>query len=639
MSALVCPRCQRANPDAAAFCYFDGAELRARAGGAAAPLYNRMAQEFVFPSGRRCRTYDELAQACEDDWSAAKGLLKQGAFRQFFAANGRADLVRATQEAMALPDADMGLTTFVGALPASKVQTPRLDLSPRRILLGNLLAGETRQVPLTVSNEGQGTLQGTLTVSEGGDWLKIAGASNGQAALKTPRTQQLTLQVDTRGLPSLQTYGAKLTVVTNGGVAEVPVRMDLVPHGFSRPPFQGVKAPREMAERMRSQPKAAVPLMESGEIARWFAANGWDFPVRGPQARGVAGIQQFFEAMGLSRPPAVQVSQADVRLRCQYPEVVRHRIRLHTSSRKWVYAHVESDSPWLRVLTPDVSGPQQTAVDFEADAKLLPAGGAAKGRLLIVANAGQTLPVHVIAEGEGVPRPPSAARGLLQPVLAMALAFFLVRLLLVPVLDFIARPAAARAAAAKVGHPVNKDSRLSETGGWLSVPWGRIFFGTEPTIPADRLQPTSAGEVATRELLQYFAGSFVRTVVLLTWWVGAVLGAWYVVRRGAVSDLPWGLIAGAVAGVAGAATLACVILGAEAIPLWVWGTSSPGLALLVVWVIWALLWWTAVGAGVALILGLVAPWRRAILRPVQDGLANLFRICGLRGLARAWSAS
>src|SRR5262245_21567774 len=359
----VCPRCQRANPDIALFCYNDGAELKPGAGA----QINRLAREFVFPSGRRCQTFDDLARGCQDDWTIARDLLKQGVFGQYFSAIGRLDLARATQEAMTQADPDIALTMLLGALPVSPGQAPKLDINPRRILLGNLLAGETRQVQVTVNNQGQGVLQGTLKVSEGGDWLKIAGASDGQCPIRTGRDQQVVLQVDTRKLPAAQSYGAKLTVVTNGGVVEVPVRMDVVAQPFGRGPFQGAKTPREMAVKMRGQPKAAVPLLENGEILRWFQSNGWNYPVRGQPARGVAGVQQFFEAMGLSKPPAVQVSQSETRFIVHYPECVRGQVSILTPAKKWVYASVESDSPWLRVLTPSPAGPQQAAIGFEVD--------------------------------------------------------------------------------------------------------------------------------------------------------------------------------------------------------------------------------------------------------------------------------
>src|SRR5262249_25176515 len=210
---LVCPRCQHVNPEIASFCYYDGSALRAHAGAGGAQAFNRLAQEFTFPSGKRCRTFDELVAGCQEEWATARELLRRGVFRQFFTAGGRMDLAQAAQQAMAQEDPDIALTTFVGALPGNRAAGPKLDLQPRRIVLGNVAAGSTPQVKVTVTNQGQGMLQGTLHISEGGEWLRLAGSTgNGQCNIKTAKDQPVVLQVDTRGLAAAQSYGAKLTV-------------------------------------------------------------------------------------------------------------------------------------------------------------------------------------------------------------------------------------------------------------------------------------------------------------------------------------------------------------------------------------------------------------------------------------------
>ena len=59
----------------------------------------------------------------------------------------------------------------------TQVQGPRLDLDPRRLTLGSLRPGETRQIKLTVSNGGKGLLQGKVSVAEGGQWLRLEQAN------------------------------------------------------------------------------------------------------------------------------------------------------------------------------------------------------------------------------------------------------------------------------------------------------------------------------------------------------------------------------------------------------------------------------------------------------------------------------
>src|SRR5262249_36824478 len=149
---------------------------------------------------------------------------------------------------------------------------------PRRIALGVVRRGDSRQVKLTLTNGGQGVLRGTLAVGDGTPWLTIASAGDGaRCPIHAEHEQSVVLRVKTAGLVP-QSYSGKLTIITNGGVAEVPVRVDVTGVPFAHGPFKGAAAPREMAEKMRAQPKAAAPLLINGDVARWFAANGWAYP-------------------------------------------------------------------------------------------------------------------------------------------------------------------------------------------------------------------------------------------------------------------------------------------------------------------------------------------------------------------------
>jgi hypothetical protein len=658
MPVLFCPRCHRSNPDSAAFCYFDGAELRSRQDGS----YHRLAREFVFPSGRRCRTFDDFAQGCRDEWPAARDLLRQGLFTRYFGGAGRTDLAKAANEALAQADADIALTVFLDALPVTQTQAPKIDINPRRLLLGSLLAGEQRQLQLTVTNCGHGTLQGTLTITEGANWIKLDGAKTDQCVIATPREQVINLRVDTRGLPAGGTFGAKIRVITNGGAVEVMARMDLMAQPFGKAPFQGARTPREMAELMRKQPKAAVPMLESGDVSRWFTANGWNFPVRGTQAKGVAGVQQFFETMGLSKPPIVQLEPAEIRVTCTYPEIARPQLTLKTAAKKWVYASVTSDSAWLRLLTPQVGGPQQATIAVEIDSQL-GMEPHLEGKLWVTANGGKVIIVPVSADVRGVPRKRRAvgvaaapgesaiivgvpigsrSSGLANAALAMACAFFLVRLVLVPFVDFGAQAHAMADAATQLGVKPGEDSPLSTTAGRLQLPWNRILMGQEATLPAKIINPAQSGELSVPELRHYFTAYFLRRLALWTWWLGAVVGGLLMLRNGGgPAQLPWGIVAGAAAGFFGSITLGALFLVIECVPHFLWSLApmgSLGAAGLVLWIVLALLCWAACGALLGAVLGLLAPCKRMIVTPVQRTLARLCRLCGLRALGRACGA-
>jgi hypothetical protein len=103
MPILACPNCRRLNPAGAAFCHFDGVPLTLAAPPQDGPR-RPFPHEFIFPSGRSCQTYDDLALSCQQEWEEARGLLEQGYFVRFFNSISRPDLVQAAHKAMAFAD-------------------------------------------------------------------------------------------------------------------------------------------------------------------------------------------------------------------------------------------------------------------------------------------------------------------------------------------------------------------------------------------------------------------------------------------------------------------------------------------------------------------------------------------------------
>ncbi len=285
MPVQTCPRCRRANPELAVYCYFDGFELRRR------------------PTARRsaCRrsSCSPRAGAAEPTTNSPRrarrngrrrDLLQRGAIGQFFSSCGRADLVRSAQDANAQGAPDAALAAFLASLPGVRTQTPRLDISPRRVLLGNLLAGETRQLPVTITNAGQGSLQGTASITEGQDLVRLAdGRAVFEVPVDAPRQQQLMLYLNTRGLPANQGHGAKLTVVTNGGVAEVPLRLELVSRPFPAAPFQGVKASASWLSGCATSPRRASRCSRAARCGAGSSSTAG--PIRSPVPRSAAWRQ------------------------------------------------------------------------------------------------------------------------------------------------------------------------------------------------------------------------------------------------------------------------------------------------------------------------------------------------------------
>ena len=103
---LRCTQCSRPNPAGSSYCFFDGRCL----GSAPTTVpVGRFASPFVFPSGRPCASFDELARACLDDWQAALHILRDGSLSAFFRRLGRPDLEAQAHRAASFPDPDAGL--------------------------------------------------------------------------------------------------------------------------------------------------------------------------------------------------------------------------------------------------------------------------------------------------------------------------------------------------------------------------------------------------------------------------------------------------------------------------------------------------------------------------------------------------
>jgi hypothetical protein len=454
-----------------------------------------------------------------------------------------------------------------------------------------------------VINQGKGLLHGTITVAEGSSWLRLShdGKANGECLIKTTREQAIVVRIDTRGLVAPHKYSAKLTVITNGGIVEVPARLDLAVQPFGKAPFQGAGSPREMAERMRTQPKPAVPLLESGEVARWFAVNGWTYPVLGPTAKGVAAVQQFFEGMGLSKPPPLELGQDVVQISCLAGEMVQGQITVRTEAKKWVYARAETDAGWLRIAAASVSGPQQANVPFEIDSHGLATDRTHEAAIRMVANAAQVLTAKVCLEVRPPPLAP-VRRSLAGPVMIGAMAGLLFRLLLAIPADLYARFLMVD----------NPRGAVATFAGWLEVPaTGEVFF---------------------------------RHFVLFTFWLGALAGTLFLWRRGSqLIDALYGLIAGAMAGLAGAATFACILPAVDILPRLLWralGTStgwinSTGHAFLwtILWIMLAALCWTGIGAVAGFVLGRVGRGGGLLLGRLGTFVAVVFRLCGMKRVA------
>jgi hypothetical protein len=347
--SLVCAQCSRVNPPEAGYCYYDGAALAGRAGGpinaGSAPFPN----QFVFPDGMACRNFDQLAMACQQNWASAISLLQQGFLGSFFGGMGRVDLAMAAQEAARFPDLDRGLDQLLAKLPTQALQNPKIQAEPSEINLGQLKIGEDRASELHLTNLGMRLLYGTVTSDC--DWLTV-GEGAGHVEKMFQFGSEAIIPVHVRGQhlrAGARAVEGHLIVDSNGGTTTVTVKVDVPITPYPQGPFSGAVTPRQIAEKSKANPKGTAPLFENGDVARWYASNGWKYPVNGPIMPGVGAVQQFFEALGVAKPPRVEFRPQSFDLNGAVGKTVNAAVEIITADKKVVYGWATCDQGWVEI--------------------------------------------------------------------------------------------------------------------------------------------------------------------------------------------------------------------------------------------------------------------------------------------------
>jgi hypothetical protein len=403
---LTCTRCSRVNPDAALFCYNDGAALGdpSRRHGKVDPARQRFPMPFVFPSGKACHTFDEMVLAILDHWEAAGDLLRHGVFTNFLAGLGRADLSVAAREAAAFPDLDRGLDQLLQSLPSQVLQPAKLAVEPGQINLGTVRAGQDGRVDLRLSNQGMGLLHGTINCAAC-PWLSLGDPAAGTRKKLFQLLHESTLRVNVCG-KSLRAgnkpQDGKIIIESSGGTFAVVVTVDVPVQKFSEGVLAGATTPRQIAEKAKQHPKEAAGLFARGAVAKWYESNGWTYPVTEPSASGLAAVQQFFEALGLTTPPKVGINVMDVRLEGRSGDIVRSTVQVISQEKRPVYAHAVSDQPWL--LVNDVALEGRTAtVNLRVPEVPHRPGEILHAKVTITANGRQrfVVPVSLTVTGGG----------------------------------------------------------------------------------------------------------------------------------------------------------------------------------------------------------------------------------------------
>ncbi|HEY7307943.1 MAG TPA: hypothetical protein VH643_01150 [Gemmataceae bacterium] len=297
--AQLCAHCGRANPDEAVYCYRDGGLLAGHRPGQ--PLHTSLRpfpRPLSFPSGQQCLNFEQLLRCCQDDWTAATQLLRQGEMERFFIALGRIDLARLARAAATAADPDRGLDELLGRLPSQTPLTPRLRVTPQTLEVGKLAVGEERLLEITLHNDGARLLCGTVTSNQA--WLTPGESGTANKVFQFSREQTLALWVRGQQLSaSHRRREAQLSIESNAGSVVVTVLVEVPPQPFPHGALAGADSPRQLVDKIRHDPQAAAELFDSGSVADWYRRNGWPYPVAGPSAAGLDSVRQFFKALGL----------------------------------------------------------------------------------------------------------------------------------------------------------------------------------------------------------------------------------------------------------------------------------------------------------------------------------------------------
>jgi hypothetical protein len=427
---MICPSCSRRNPVDATYCYFDGSALTSTSHHGPLQVGTLpFPRPFVFPNGEACSNFNQLVMGCQRNWALASELLCQGKLEPFFVGLGRLDLAQVAHCAIGSPDPDRALDQLLAAFPSDVLQPPKLRAEPTVLSLGQVTPGRDSRFDLLLVNQGMRLLYGA--VASDCDWLVLGeGPGQSQKVFQTAGGITIPVQVLGRKLRAgLKPLEGHLCIDSSGGPATVTVRVEVPIQPFPTGVLAGALTPRDMAIKAKLQPKEAALLFEQGLVEQWYKTNGWSYPVQGPAGSGLGAVQQFFEALGLTSAPKVEISDQSLHLKGAVAERIQHRLKVSTPEKRPVFAHGWSDQPWLTVGQPQFQGP---LVRLPLEVTVPPRPGAVlEARVTVRANGNQGFVVPVTLQIEDAPAwalapsawwaaTPAAEAGPVRPVEAAA---------------------------------------------------------------------------------------------------------------------------------------------------------------------------------------------------------------------------
>ena len=292
----------------------------------------------------------------------------------------------------------------IALAPPPDRRPPLLRVEPTNVQLGPLAHGEGARFHLHLFNAGEGIVHGKalcdsepwLTLNESGPALHVHHFEFGRELDLPVYVRAAALQANN------QPYTARLRFESTGGAAEVTFVVTVPVTPFPDGVLAGFKSRRRLIEKALGNRRAAAELFASGAVARWYEANGWVYPCRGPLASGRAALQQFLEALNPDEAPHVVISSEDLFLKGHVGEELRAEVWVNTRERKHVYIHAVSDQPWVEIEQVTTRGPAAT-MRLRIPAVPARPGETLRGSVQVLANGGRrfTVAVHLRVLGDG----------------------------------------------------------------------------------------------------------------------------------------------------------------------------------------------------------------------------------------------
>jgi hypothetical protein len=371
---------------------------------------------FSFSDGEGCSNYNQLVLACDRRWNEARNYLVNGTWKSFFSTIGRADLATLALQSANQADTDLGLCQLLESLPADAeaLRPAKLALASTVEDLGVLEPGKDYKVQVVIANQGVLMLRGSVRTDC--DWLAV-GDGHGYDSVKLFQTRD-TYSVSVRVVGSKLRAAKKplqgqIVIETNGGCQTVTVRATVPVRPFpsgqaANDVLAGATSSRDIAVKAKAHPQEAAVLFEQGTVKAWYESNGWAYPIRGTQAQGKGALQQFFEALGLTKPPRLEISTERIDCQGAAGERLKANVTVRTAEAKFVHAEAHSNQDWIKVLP---AKPHGNSVTIPLRIEVPPRPGETlQASVTVRGNGQQQFVVPVTLTVAGQPPEPAAER-------------------------------------------------------------------------------------------------------------------------------------------------------------------------------------------------------------------------------------